>query len=317
MADSAPQSAKESVKAPSEFLLIAAGNFDAKWANGDIRTYTLDPIGLASVLDDRRRRGTRCNIDYNHQGMSGGPAPAAGWCDIADRGGDLWAQNIEWTEAARKAIEAKEYAYFSPVIISDDQGRVVEIFSIALTNTPATLQQKPLIPLSSAGMALIGERKMDPVFVALLSALGQSTPAQLLGAVEALKASAQSAKESLTTALSAVDMLKSENKALSAKAESIEKEALVSGSKKISPAMRLWALSQSTDALKAFLAVAPDLLPGTEKQDQKSDSGNAKRLAELSAKTSWASLTSREKVDLYELDRPRYNSLLAADPSRK
>ena len=80
-------------------------------------------------------------IDYEHQtehaDTSGARAPAAGWIrEVSVRDGAL-AARVEWTEAARKHIEAGEYRYISPVFTHDRQSREVRaLWRAALTNAP-------------------------------------------------------------------------------------------------------------------------------------------------------------------------------------
>ena len=103
-------------------------------------------------------RGIRLHFDYAHARPHAldveDPDPqhqkAAGWFDLevreTDDGPELWAVNIEWTPAAYKAIEDKEWGYFSPWCMAEvETGRVVELRNIALTNDPAMLGIEPLV----------------------------------------------------------------------------------------------------------------------------------------------------------------------------
>ena len=93
-------------------------------------------------------------IDYEHQTLlsaeNGQKAPAAGWFTAEGMEwrdpstssgrtelGGLYAK-VEWTEAARLHIEAKEYRFISPVIFYDKKtGAVKKILNAALTNNAA------------------------------------------------------------------------------------------------------------------------------------------------------------------------------------
>lgn len=81
-------------------------------------------------------------IDYDHQTFhapaNGQPAPAAGWIKSVEwrDGVGLFAQ-VEWTPRAKALIEAKEYAYISPVIAYGEDGRVLSVLNAALVNYPA------------------------------------------------------------------------------------------------------------------------------------------------------------------------------------
>ena len=84
-------------------------------------------------------------IDYEHQTIlsaeNGQRAPAAGWFTAEGmewREGEGLFAKVEWTEAARLHIEAKEYRFISPVILFDKKtGAVKKILNAALTNNAA------------------------------------------------------------------------------------------------------------------------------------------------------------------------------------
>lgn len=136
---------------PSEFRIFAAGT----------NTSTKGP----AVFDDRaaelvmaayRQHGVELSIDYNHGAVD--PAPvdyalagrAAGWFAPEVRDGELWAVNVRWTPAAYKAIEDKEWRYFSPAFwYEGDSDRVAELVNVALTNTPATDNLHALVAASA------------------------------------------------------------------------------------------------------------------------------------------------------------------------
>ncbi len=70
----------------------------------------------------------------------------------------LWAE-VEWTEAAREKLVAKEYRYLSPVVIIRKRDRrVMALHSAALTNKPAIVGMKPIINRAE-GQAGLGERE--------------------------------------------------------------------------------------------------------------------------------------------------------------
>lgn len=81
-------------------------------------------------------------IDYDHQTeftrQSGNTAKAAAWMrEIAVRDDGIWAR-VEWTEAGRAAVAAKEYRFISPVFLFDKETRAItRILRAGLTNDPA------------------------------------------------------------------------------------------------------------------------------------------------------------------------------------
>ena len=79
-------------------------------------------------------------IDYEHatqfKGEKGEMVPAAGWLkELEVRGHGVWGK-VEWTERARKMIEAKEYRFISPAFMHNKDGQVTRIIGAALTNRP-------------------------------------------------------------------------------------------------------------------------------------------------------------------------------------
>lgn len=132
--------------ANGEVQLLPAGEFRAR----DGR-----PVGCAAwvtnaeiaarLIADIAALANPIVIDYEHQTIlsaeNGQRAPAAGWF-TADgmewREGEGLFAKVEWTEAARLHIEAKEYRFISPVILFDPKtGAVKKIINAALTNNAA------------------------------------------------------------------------------------------------------------------------------------------------------------------------------------
>ncbi|UZX16551.1 phage protease [Thermus sp. PS18] len=92
--------------------------------------------------------GNRLSIDYEHQTfhpVTNGPVPAAGWFSLEVREDGLWAVEVEWTSRAAELLRNREYRYFSPTFHVDEEGRIVELINLALTNLPATKRMEPLV----------------------------------------------------------------------------------------------------------------------------------------------------------------------------
>jgi phage I-like protein len=138
---------------PDEFQLLPYGQINIE---GEAPA-TNDEESMQSIIADFQRRGNEMVIDYEHQTLSGGQAPAAGWIKrLIDKGKDgLWAA-VEWTQQAKEYLKNKEYKYFSPVMWVAKQGRkVVKIENVALTNFPKVNNLRPII----AKMTLDEERQ--------------------------------------------------------------------------------------------------------------------------------------------------------------
>lgn len=93
-------------------------------------------------------------VDYEHQSLGDGKAPAAGWIkelQVRIAGGapalqdGLYAR-VEWTAEGQRLIEAGEYKYYSPVItLNPETRRPLALMHAALTNTPAITKLAPLL----------------------------------------------------------------------------------------------------------------------------------------------------------------------------
>lgn len=101
---------------------------------------------LAAIVENFRAGGVDLVVDYEHQSLSGGKAPAAGWIkDLEGRPDGLYAR-IKWTAAALKFIHEGEYRYYSPVISLDPKTRQPsKLMHLGLTNVPAIKNLPPLL----------------------------------------------------------------------------------------------------------------------------------------------------------------------------
>lgn len=109
--------------------------------------FNVDGESLAEIIGYFEARGNDVVIDYEHQTLDGGQAPAAGWVkELQDRGPNgLWAR-VDWTERAREYLANKEYRYLSPVVlVRRADNKAVAIHSVALTNAPAMSGVRPIV----------------------------------------------------------------------------------------------------------------------------------------------------------------------------
>ncbi len=103
---------------------------------------------LRNIVANFRKRKTDIPLDFEHSTLNAGsgvPTATAGWLkrldDGPDENGVLWGY-VEYTAQGRKAVEAKDYKYVSPVIewgtrdktTGEQQGATVT--SVALTKQP-------------------------------------------------------------------------------------------------------------------------------------------------------------------------------------
>ena len=136
-------------KPPSQFRLFKYG--ENRSTKG---TVFLTRESARKCLSSWIDYGNDLSGDYNHAITNPNiEAPRASmWFSLALMEDGLYAVNVKYTAAASAAIESKEYRYYSPyfAIEADKHNRpcVVEIINVALTNVPATKNQRPLVGLS-------------------------------------------------------------------------------------------------------------------------------------------------------------------------
>jgi phage I-like protein len=183
--------------APTEFRLLPVGQFKAKDGRPQgLPGWVMNDANAAAILSAASAQQDKFLIDYDHQTLhsktNGQPAPAAGWFGRMEwRPGDgLFATDIEWTAAARAAIEAHEYRYISPVLKYDPKtGDVTGVIMAALVNYAAL---DGLTDLAAAAALLFStqpqENSMDKELLALLGLSETADKAAVLAAITALKA---------------------------------------------------------------------------------------------------------------------------------
>lgn len=249
-------------------------------ANG---TFVMDEESAQSVIEAFREHGTDLPIDYEHQSLGGayasptGQAPAAGWIrslravrpgddDAAEPG--LFA-NVEWTEAARDKLAAKEYRYLSPVVIVRKRDRrVVALHSAALTNKPAIAGMKPIVNRENAGLTT------SPAGVERLE---ETTGAG--EAVETLRLRLGLGSDSdVETVLMAADDRLATLTQEAAEREAREKVVAAIRAGKLTAAQREWAVSLALKDAAAFdewMASAPVVVTPGRTEAPSGDGGGA------------------------------------------
>jgi phage I-like protein len=134
---------------PREFLLFPLGTI--KTLKGD---FILSADSAAEVMEKYEEHGVDLMLDYEHAGVSpmstpDGLARAAGWAKLELRDDGIWLSQIKWTDAAAAMLRSGEYRYLSPAFNADTRTKeIVEIVNVALTNLPATHNQRPLVEAS-------------------------------------------------------------------------------------------------------------------------------------------------------------------------
>jgi phage I-like protein len=262
---------------PKEFRIFPRGTFTTR--NHD-RPFLFDEESARLVMEAARVWGNQFHVDYEHAALDPGErgSPAAAWFDLEVRDDGLWAINVQWTEHATKALASREYRYFSPVWNFDEKtGRVLQLLNIALTNLPATDHMVPLaasqrhqqnqeqapmktllaaLKLSESATeaeALAALSRVQELQTAVSSLTGKATPAEVVGTLQAFKAS----HEALAQARQELEALRAEKEKV--ELEKVIEEGLKAG--KLTQAMLEWARKQGVAELRAYLAVAHRVIP--------------------------------------------------------
>ena len=257
-----------------------------------------DEAGMKAIVEETLSylAETEMMIDYDHQSLFGavegvgGTAKAAGWVKEFDVRPDGIYARVEWTAAAKAAIEAGEYRYISPAPVSNRKsGKVSRIINAALVNMPA-LDLEAFA--ASAKLSLTKGPTMDEILKLLGLAEG-ATEADALSAIQALLADTaaialaadlpkEADAEAITAAVKKAETdaspdpakyvpieagtaMQAELKALSEKVSGNEAEAVVAAAikdGKLAPALKDWGIALATKdpaGFQAFAASAPAL----------------------------------------------------------
>lgn len=278
-------------KAPSEFRVFKAGvNTSTK---GD---YVYDETSGSATMAYHSKRGMDVMVDYEHASRFATYASdpqkagrAAGWCKLSHTDGELWATGVEWTPAAKKAIEEKEHRFFSPVFeyeTKDDGTRIIgACMQLGLTSTPALDGLAPLAAKDGFNPESTNMEELKKFLAALASQMmlkADATSADVALAVAELKVTSDKLLaalevKDLSSAMGKIEALKfnsAKTAELTAQVTTMQTDAKKSRtaqmieaaltSRKISPAEKPFLETFDEVALKSYLEVrAPGTIGGT------------------------------------------------------
>ena len=131
---------------PTAIRIMPSGQFkanDGRPHEVPSRTWLLNEQLANAVITKIKAKADDTLIDYNHGSYDDDAKPeqaiAAGWFHDAEYQNDgLYALGVKWTPRAESYIKNKEYRYLSPLFYyNTETGEVLELESVALTNTPA------------------------------------------------------------------------------------------------------------------------------------------------------------------------------------
>lgn len=251
--------------APTEIMLFGPGVTDT--VKGE---FLFDDKAAAAVMSAYEEKGQdRLPFDIAHgmlTGQSRDMHRAAGWFKPEVRDGALWAVDIEWTDDTRKALEAREFRFFSPAFMHDKKtGRIMRLINVALTNNPATKHQQPIVldaaegdsDMPEAVLAALGEQDEAAAVVRAheLGKLEEAVCAALDAKPEDVAGAIASLKQAATDALAELSAFKAEV----AGQERARRVEALSAAGKVPPALEA-IVATFTDEQLAALEAAPAVL---------------------------------------------------------
>lgn len=317
---------------PKEFRLFGAGKTST--TKGDV---ILDDAAVADSIAAFADHGNDLVVDYEHKSLNAfGPAgsgKAAGWFKLEARNGELWATDVEWTKRAAQELTDREWRFFSPAVALDEKRRVQKVVNIGLTNIPATKHMTPLMASEFAEPLLLSTEDPTMKLFATLVGLSESAPeAEIYAALARLKdgnaellslvgaSSIEQAKGKIEGWKKNSELLPVVQEQLAQVNEASKKAELVAlaekgvADKKLTPALKEWALKQTIEVLSGFLETAPvhELLAAKPETEPKAASGNSAKVAAIVDGKKFTELSNMQKHELFLADEDAYRALKAA-----
>ncbi len=273
-------------KAPTEVQIFPRG----KWTvPGQKKRFDFNDKFFDQLIANFKSAGNEIVVDYEHAAELSGPgqkAVAAGWISGFTKKADgLWARVKEWTEDARRHIEAREYKYISPAWASKSMDprtsemAGAELLSVALVNKPHFVGMEPLF--ASTKFHLVEKEKekedgMDPKLLAKALGLPEDSDEEtILAAASDLKEKA-SKKEEPSKAVASKEVLEMLGLEEGATADDV-KVALASHGKK---AEKKEGEKEGDSAILAGIKAIGERLDGVEKAHKDSTVALAKKECE-------------------------------------
>lgn len=280
---------------PTEAHLLPAGTFRAVDGRPHCCDgWQLDAAIAAQVIARAAAQKNDILIDFEHQSLrceyNGQRAEAAGWIPRTlewREGKGLFATQIAWVGDTAELIQKKQYRYISAVFTYYEKtGEVLEIISVALTNTPALDGLDALVELADLARkhsVLLTKEDANMADEKVLAALtaerdGLKTQMAALTAerdgLKTQNAALTTERDTLKTKVEAADKEKTEAALASEKAKHAEllQAALTDG--RLVPAQKPWAEKQTLAALTEYLDATSPVSLLQKQADGKDGGGN-------------------------------------------
>jgi phage I-like protein len=137
---------------PTEFRLCRAGETVHRRGR-----FVFTKASADDVMRSHAARMVPILGDFEFESMHDGGLPQVAKLSISDAspevrtGADgqpeLWAAKVQWTKRGREAVQTRAYRYCVPALVLDnDNGRVVRLAALSLTNEPSDPTLEPLLP---------------------------------------------------------------------------------------------------------------------------------------------------------------------------
>lgn len=281
----------------TEMQILPAHDFRADDGRPeDVDSWKINSSIAQKLIEKLASRKNDLLIDYEHQSLrtslNGQPVIAAGWFKHMEwrDGSGMWLKQVGLTNKAKAHINEKELRYTSPVFAYDKKtGEILEIISVALTNTPAVDGMKEITALSASYIKNhynVGEDMSGQDIAVLTKQLADLNTQLVVANQERDQKKAQVVQ--LTTDLKTANdqlaaltaQIATEKAAAEKKAHSdLLQTALSDG--RLAPKQKEWAAKQSLAELTAFLETAPVILDGKLQHDQLNQGGDQLTAEEL------------------------------------
>lgn len=275
--------------APEEIVVVPAGMVESTKGN-----FMVNENSFNAINEHFLKRELDIVIDYEHQTLEGGEAPAGGWIKSLrwEEGIGVMAQ-VDWTDKAKSYLANREYRYLSPVVlVRKSDNLAIRLHSVALTNTPAITGMTAIVNSENLDdferMGL--EMDLLKALIELLGLPADTTEETLIQAIKELKgemdgvltanseiktllgladtATIEDAKGTIialknpTGVVSEAEFLALKQKVDSKDAKAVVELALTEG--KLLPAQKEWAIEYALSNRKGFenfIEKAPKVVP--------------------------------------------------------
>ena len=249
---------------PEWIQILPAPDAKGKISARDGRSWYLD--NPAQVVAALTANGASLAIDFDHAADNPklkGDAErlrAAGWIEALElRDGAIWGR-VEWTDRARDMLAAREWRYFSPVIVFDKKShRLEKIIGGALVHRPALkmtalASEMPERPLALRLIDILGledDAADDAIIATIIQRLNLPALAAQTGATGA-GAQDTAALDPTAVALATVMREKAELAAELRRRDAAERVSRAEATGAISDGTRDWALALAESDPETF-----------------------------------------------------------------